>query len=110
MRILSQDRIGNVNLPYEQVGVNMRKNEIIAYPIISLFEDDYWTMARYSTEAKAKRAMEMLHETYMAHVMYQTMSEQQRVLFVAGTSGKDQEKLYGVFQFPADDEVVSSGL
>ncbi len=63
MRILSQDGIGTIDLPYEQVGFLIHsKTEIIAFPIVSLSSDEYWVMTRYSTEEKAKMVIEMLKQ------------------------------------------------
>lgn len=61
--------------------------------------------AKYSTEAKARKAMEMLHEVYMVHSQYKTMTTEQKALFLKCTDEKEQEKIYGVFYFPSDDEV-----
>jgi len=101
MRILSQD--GMIDVPYEMVALHECGGKIRMNMAGDTGKGT--VLAEYSTEAKAKRAMEMLHDAYMAHVMYKTMSEQQRALFVTGTSEKEQEKLCGVFQFPADDEL-----
>ena len=64
MRIISQD--GRFDLPYEQVGVqinNLNKKDIISYPI-HVAGESYWTLAKYSTKAKAAKAMEMLRTEY----------------------------------------------
>ncbi len=124
MRILSQDGIGTIDLPYEQVGIGINTHdnkEIIAYPIISLHEDDYWTMARYSTEAKAKRAMEMLHGAYCGKVYMKCgdyeiedidlsqefekkiRAEMSKTKFLTTISNPVIE--CKVFKFPADDEL-----
>lgn len=60
MKVISQD--GRIDLPYEQVGVqinNLNKKDIIAYPI-HVAGESHWTLAKYSTEEKAVKAMEML--------------------------------------------------
>lgn len=67
MRIISQD--GRIDLPYEQVGVqinNLNKKDIIAYPI-HVAGESYWALAKYSTEEKAVKAMEMLITEYERH-------------------------------------------
>lgn len=56
-------------------------------------EDDYWIMARYSTEAKAKRAMEMLYEKYI-----ETSQWYSEVAHRENNYPK-------VFQFPSDEEI-----
>ena len=67
MRIISQN--GKVDLPYEQVGVqinNLNKKDIIAYPM-HVAGESHWTLAKYSTEEKAVKAMEMLRTEYGRH-------------------------------------------
>lgn len=64
MRIISQN--GRVDLPYEQIAVqinNLNKKDIIAYPI-HVAGEPHWTIAKYSTEEKAVKAMEMLRTEY----------------------------------------------
>lgn len=64
MKVISQD--GRIDLPYEQVGVqinNLNKKDIIAYPI-HVAGESHWTLAKYSTEEKAVKAMEMLRTEY----------------------------------------------
>lgn len=107
MRILSQD--GMADLPYDSIGICINfhsKTDIIAYPAATFSPDDeYWRLAHYSTEEKARKAMELLHEAYMAHNQYESMTAEQRVLMINLTDEKEQEKLYGLFRFPADDEI-----
>lgn len=55
MRIISQD--GTVDLPYESIGIGRYNTEINAIPIAdSNHQERYWTLAEYSTEAKAKKS------------------------------------------------------
>lgn len=66
MRIISQD--GMADLPYESIGICINyhnKTDIIAYPAGTYSPDDeYWILAHYSTEDKAKKAIEMLRDAY----------------------------------------------
>lgn len=107
MRILSQD--GMADLPYESVDICINyqsKTDIIAYPAGTYSPDDeYWTLAHYSAEAKARKAMNILHEAYMAHNQYESMTAEQRALMINLADEKEQEKLCGLFRFPADDEI-----
>lgn len=108
MRILSQDGLheGIIDVPYEQVSIEQKENEI--WCGYSSTMDRHCVgkcFAKYSTEAKARKAVEMLHEAYMVHFQYKTMTAEQRAFFINCTDEKEQEKIYGVFCFPADDEV-----
>lgn len=106
MRIVSQN--GTVDLPYESVVVgisNFDNNVIIAYPINTFSTDDYWTMARYSTEQKAKKALDLLHDAYVCNKIFKSMSEQQRALIAMGSSEDEKLKLGGVFHFYSDNEM-----
>lgn len=87
MRVISQD--GTIDVPYEQVVIQYFNQEIYFLNknltgVDSLIEDI--KIATYSTEEKAKKAMEMLREQYKKYV---------------GAS----VNIYGVFQFPQDNEI-----
>lgn len=94
MRIISQD--ARVDLPYEAVGVSIKfsdSKEIIAYTVCGFSPDDnFWTMARYSDEAKAKIAMDMLQNVYYESELSKVCND--------GTTF-----LTTHFRFPKDDEV-----
>lgn len=98
MRILSQD--GMADLPYESIGICINyhnKTDIIAYPAGTYSQDDeYWTLAKYSTEAKARKAMEMLREEYTFEKQFETIC--------SGTTDYPSKPTY-YFQFPQDSEV-----
>ena len=67
MRILSQT--GIIDLPYESIEIGRNNTEIIATPIAdSNPQERYWTLAEYSTESKARKAMDMLHGTYCGEI------------------------------------------
>lgn len=64
MRIISQD--GMIDVPYEHAVINIsyrNKKEIVANGI-NCNEDTPFTVAQYSEEEKAKKAMEMLRKAY----------------------------------------------
>ena len=88
MRLISQD--GTIDVPYDNT-IIYRNDEYI----ICVFgcTDKERVLARYSTDEKAKKAMEMLRNEYM---QYETAkSEDYWFAF-------DYPK---VFQFPADEDV-----
>lgn len=94
MRIISQN--GKVDLPYEQVGVqinNLNKKDIIAYPM-HVAGESHWTLAKYSTEEKAVKAMEMLRTGYSD---YQQAKSRDGYSFAFNYPK--------VFRFPPDSEV-----
>lgn len=94
MKVISQD--GRIDLPYEQVGVqinNLNKKDIIAYPI-HVAGESHWTLAKYSTEEKAVKAMEMLRTEYEKFQETKSIN--------GGYFALDYPK---VFRFPPDSEV-----
>lgn len=89
MRLISQD--GMIDVPYENVIINCEKNMAGSYTIYA--EDSHcFSLAVYSTEAKALKVVEMLRKEYLATVYdYRTRPK--------------------VFKFPADEEVeINNGL
>lgn len=101
MRIISQD--GTIDMPYEQVIIQrfrkdiyfLNKNLIGVEQIIGDM-----LVAKYSTEEKAKEAMEELRMAYMCHnlvKMGQTPTD--------GIDEKLTMGLSGVFHFPAEEEL-----
>lgn len=86
MRVISQD--GTLDFPYELSTIRVY-NEIIS---MGMCKDDSCRsiIARYSTEAKAIKAMEMLREAWI----------NEAVEFTHGIYHRNI-----VFQFPQDDEI-----
>ena len=119
MRILSQDipMIDAFDIPYEMSMLSMSKYMAGRYRIYAqgafignTSHDNFVLMAEYSTEEKARKAMEMLREEYTGTPSIRRMDD----LYgrFKHTGKKDFElfiehmvlkKCY--FQFPADDEV-----
>lgn len=116
MRILSQD--GFYDVPYEAIAIRFSEDDgavIIGVPLSLVAEDlvseiPVITFGIYSTEVKARKAMEMLREEYTGMPNIRRMDD----LYgrFKHTGKKDFElfiehmvlkKCY--FQFPADDEV-----
>lgn len=93
MRIISQD--GTIDIPYEQVIIQrfkekiyfLNKNLIGAEQLINDIE-----IASYSTEEKAIKAMEMLHNDYYTHEIEKTYHE-------------GNQYIHPIFQFPTDKEM-----
>lgn len=112
MRVISQD--GTIDMPYEQV-IIMRHDKSI-YLMEHLTED---VVAKYSTEEKAKKAMEMLRDAYigMPIVMQnvdisEDMAKEFERLKKCGVMVKTESQpskiecvSNAIFQFPADEEL-----
>ena len=97
MRILSQD--GNCDFPYDDVGLSIGykgdKNEFYIFCHNKL-QDNGIKIAEYSTESKARKAMEMLREEYTFEKQFETIC--------FGTTYYPSRPTY-YFQFPQDSEV-----
>lgn len=96
MRIISQD--GTIDVPYEQAIVEYeaceRNGEDVFYIIFARTEKSYFSIARYSTESKAQKAMEMLRKKYKDYAKATNKSN----FFTMFDYPK-------VFQFPQDEDV-----
>lgn len=105
MRVISQD--GTKDFPYDNAWVSVYEGCINGRVYVRMQicgYDDSVDVADYSTEEKAKKAMEELRYTYMCHSlvkMGQTPPD--------GIDENIDEKLTmglsGVFQFPAEEEL-----
>lgn len=94
MRIISQD--GSVDLAYEHVGIAISATDgttIIAFPV-SITDDTYWELAKYSTKEKAEEVMKMLR---MGYSDYQQAKSRDGYSFAFNYPK--------VFRFPYDSEV-----
>lgn len=103
MRIISQD--GFIDLPYENIGVSINHSdntEIIAYPTyVNIIDKGFWKIAKYSTEAKAQKAMEMLREEYGKHIYGQGGAMATANFYVPPFAFIPPK----IFQFPKDEDV-----
>lgn len=122
MRVISQD--GTLDMPYEEVIIQRFKSEIYFLNKnltgVEPLNDDI-QIAEYSTEEKAKKAMEMLRKAYVGSiVMFQNVEptdELKEMLKIHGI-----ETIYAIldnqtqeikfenhqnfyFQFPTDEEL-----
>ena len=101
MRILLQEnsyKFGIVDLPYEMCALSMGyagdKSKFYIYVHFNRVKEQ--KIAEYSTEAKVRKAMEMLHEEYAFEKQFETICN--------GTTDYPSKPTY-FFQMPADDEV-----
>ena len=101
MRVISQD--GTIDMPYEMVVVKRFGNAVyFLNRNLAGVENQVRDieLAKYSTEEKAKKAMEELRYAYICHnlvKMGQTPPD--------GIDEKLTMGLSGVFQFPAEKEL-----
>ena len=98
MRVISQD--GKLDFPYENSVVFISLVDASEIRIVAIGDDDNVVISKYSTEEKAKKAMEELRYAYMCHSlakMGQTPPD--------GIDEKLTMGLIGVFQFPTEEEL-----
>lgn len=103
MRILSHD--GKIDMPYELTalsisykisGSKMDKNVFCVNAHSNSLNAKRVIMGEYSSEQKAKKAMEILQMEYMFENQFETIC--------CGTTDYSSKPTY-YFQFPADDEI-----
>ncbi|WP_304322983.1 hypothetical protein [Phocaeicola plebeius] len=101
MRVISQD--GAIDMPYEEVIIQRFQRDIYflnknLVGVEQLVSD--MVVAKYSTEEKAKKAMEELRYVYMCHNLVKMVKTPPDGIDEKLTMG-----LSGVFQFPAEEEL-----
>ena len=108
MRVISQD--GTIDMPYDSVIIQrfgreiyfLNKNLIGVEQLVSDMD-----IATYSTEEKAKKAMEMLRMVYENNEFYHHTATLER--FTEFTQALSEEMFKKVtseyFRFPQDDEI-----
>lgn len=103
MRIISQD--GTMDMPYEMSTMWCDDGAVLLQPIGEIGE--YQTFAKYSTEEKAIKAMEMLRKVYENNVFYHCTASSKRFEEVQSILSKEQfqKATTEYFQFPQDDEI-----
>ena len=117
MRVISQD--GRLDFPYENsvVFIPPREETIVRVQMIGDYESTM--MAQYSTAEKAKKAMEMLRETYIGMpIVMQNVAISENVakeferlkkcgvmVRVEDQPSKVECVSNAVFQFPAEEEL-----
>lgn len=115
MRVISQD--GNFDLPYENLAIFIEYENVAAR-----FKNERYLLARYSSEAKAIKAMEMLRETYAGMpIMMQNVELTEEEIKAMERIKKDgimvrlvdepsKVECFNniIFQFPKDSEIEVS--
>lgn len=111
MRIISQE--GRIDLPYENTVINIDyccRTEIVAF-ICGLEEkENMCQLAKYSTEKKAVKAMDMLHQQYQEICVGNVMNGNLEYLgksFGEHATTNTLQEFYkkNIFQFPKDEDV-----
>lgn len=101
MRVISQD--GTKDFPYDSSSVSVYAGCINGRVYVRMQlcgYDDSVDVADYSTEEKAKKAMEELRYVYMCHSLVKMGKSP-----LDGIDKKITMGLSGVFQFPAEEEL-----
>lgn len=104
MRVISQD--GAFDMPYEMSIVWCEDaGAVLLQPIGETGE--YQTFAKYSTEEKAKKAMEMLRIAYENNVFYHCTAGSKCFEEVRSILSEEQfqKATTEYFQFPAEEEL-----
>ena len=97
MRLISQD--GKGDMPYENFIFRVYGGDIVASRDILI--DKKPIVAKYSTEAKALKVMEMLREEYLKHIYGSGGEMATRDLYIPPFAFIPPK----VFKFPDDEEV-----
>ena len=104
MRVISQD--GTLDMPYEMSIVWCEDDGcVLLQPIGEIGE--YQKFAKYSTEEKAKKAMEMLRIVYENNEFYHHTSNSEHFTEFAKSLSEEMFKkaTSEYFQFPAEEEL-----
>ena len=113
MRIIDQN---GCDYPYESIVISHGDGIVYARPISNM--DKRYLIAQYSTQDKAEKAMQMLHEAYTGEpfivnnaVVPDDFAEQLKNMksgFITVIDREDNvriESMNIVFRFPAEDEL-----
>lgn len=120
MRVISQN--GMVDVPYENVAFTVDKSDGYVIHGHTAYEDKACLLAKYSTEEKGKRAMEMLHNAYVGIIkglnvdisadttekIQEMMKTGYGMLIAKENYNGDRLEFYPmntVFQFPTDEDL-----
>ena len=102
MRVISQD--GKIDVPYDLFVFGITIDNCVTAirdSVVRPYECTNGFMAKYSTEEKALKAMEMLREKYLQYISLQGGKS----AFVEAVFQPNYWVLPKVFQFPQDDEM-----
>ena len=111
MRIISQD--GTIDIPYGLTSIQLvSKTTIVAQgSYFGSGNDNFATIAEYSTEAKAQKAMEMLREQYMNLGMIKILASGTCEYMDKSLEKEEKMEIYTdycrkhCFRFPQDEDV-----
>ena len=107
MRVISQD--GTIDVPYELTSIQLvSKTTIVAQgSYFGSGNDNFATIAEYSTEEKAKKAMEMLRIVYENNEFYHHTSNSEHFKEFAKSLSEEMFKkaTSEYFQFPTEEEL-----
>lgn len=109
MRIISQDK--EFDLPYKETTLRAFDNgTVAAFPLTDLESNAFIIMAKYSTQEKAIKAMEMCREQYAQceinrHLIQKAADNLEGVSITFTGEVRNQLADKYLFQFPADEEV-----
>lgn len=104
MRVISQD--GAFDMPYEMSIIWCGDDgAVLLHPIGETGERQ--TFAQYSTEEKAKKAMEMLRLAYENNEFYHHTANSEHFVEICNMLSKEEYKksTSEYFQFPAEEEL-----
>ena len=107
MRVISQD--GTMDFPYENsiVFIDTRAKDAVFVRMQAIGDDEASIMADYSTEGKAKKAMEMLRIAYGNNEFYHHTANSEH--FTEFTQELSEEMFKKAtteyFQFPTEEEL-----
>ena len=113
MRIIDQN---GCDYPYESIAISYGDGIVYARPISNM--DKRYLLARYSTQEKAEKAMQMLHEAYTGvpfimknvevPVGFAEQLKNMRSGFITVVDRGDNariEPMNIVFRFPSEDDI-----
>ena len=105
MRVISQD--GKLDFPYENSVVFINLVDASEIRIVAIGDDDDVVIAKYSTEEKAKKAMEMLRERHTDNVFCrEDIQYKAEIMLDEGLDiVREMMMKCEYFRFPKDDEV-----
>lgn len=115
MRVISQN--GMVDVPYENVALTVDKSDGYVIHGHTSYEYKACLLAKYSTEEKALKVIDMLHDTYRLNqyalsVISGTALERRKVIErLTLQESIDVENIFStansacIFQFPSDEDL-----
>lgn len=110
MRVISQD--GTIDVPYDNSSLTMSSGKYKDVEVAYIYCQNSSSpigvkLAKYSTEAKAIKVMEMLREAYENNVFYHCTAGSKRFEEVRRVLSEEQFRKVTTeyFQFPQDDEI-----